>query len=83
MTIPTDLREQVGISEGDTVAIYAQAGTLVIEPVPIREELAEGYRTRASHLRELNAELDSVSREATDQLGGVPDWEGAGGDCSE
>lgn len=75
VTIPKGLREQFGISGGDEVIISEEDGTLVIEPAVTRQELAEGYRKRSERATELAEELQTVSREATGQVGDAPDWE--------
>lgn len=74
VTIPKEFRERFGIKGGDDVVIHEEAGKLVIERPVTREELAEGYRQRAHRTRELAAELEEVSTEATEHLGDAPEW---------
>ena len=74
VTIPKELRERFGIEGGDEVEIHEEDGKLVIERPVTREDLAEGYRRRASRSRALAEELENVSREADEQLGDVPEW---------
>lgn len=74
VTIPKELRERFGIEGGDEVEIHEEGGKLVIERPVTREDLAEGYRQRAAHSRELAEELADVSSEADEQLGDAPEW---------
>ncbi|MFC3959415.1 AbrB/MazE/SpoVT family DNA-binding domain-containing protein [Halovivax cerinus] len=75
ITIPKELRERFGIAGGDDVRVREADGKIVVEPTPSRAELAEGYRRRAEHHRELAEEFAGTSREANDVLGDVPAWE--------
>ena len=75
VTIPKALREEFDIGGGDEVAIHEESGKIVIEKPVTRKDLAAGYRARADRLRDLQTELDGVSREADEQLGDVPEWE--------
>jgi len=74
VTLPKELREEFGLHGGDEVVIRKESGKIVIERPISREDLAEGYRRRADHHRELADELASVSQEAADDLGDVPEW---------
>ncbi|WP_435197327.1 AbrB/MazE/SpoVT family DNA-binding domain-containing protein [Natronomonas sp. EA1] len=74
VTIPKELRERFGIKGGDDVLIYEEAGKLVIERPVSREELAAGYRQRASRTRKLAEEMEGVSSEANEHLGDAPEW---------
>lgn len=74
MTLPKEFRERFGIRGGDEVVIREEEGRIVIETPVAREELAEGYRRRAEHARELAEEMEGVSREADEQLGDAPEW---------
>lgn len=74
VTIPKELRERFGIEGGDEVEIHEEDGKLVIERPVTRADLAEGYRERAARSRALAEELETVSREADEHLGDVPEW---------
>lgn len=75
VTIPQELRERFGLTGGDEVVIREDEGRIVIELPLSREEVAEGYRERASRMREMAAEMSEVSSEADDLLGDAPGWE--------
>jgi AbrB family looped-hinge helix DNA binding protein len=75
VTIPKDLRDRQGIQGGDEVVFVETDGEIVIQPPTDTERLAEGYRKRADVSRELAAEMENTSSEATDALGDAPDWE--------
>jgi AbrB family looped-hinge helix DNA binding protein len=75
VTLPKELREEFGISGGDEVEIHKDAGKIVIEKPVTRDDIAAGYRARAKQCRELNEELDGVSREANHYLGDAPEWD--------
>lgn len=74
VTIPKELRDRFGITGGDDVVIYEEAGKLVIERPATREEMAEGYRQRARRDQVVADELASVSTEADDHLSDAPEW---------
>jgi AbrB family looped-hinge helix DNA binding protein len=74
VTIPKELRERFGISGGDEVVIHEVDGKLVIERPTTKEELAEGYRQRATRSRELAADFTDVSEEADEHVGDAPEW---------
>jgi AbrB family looped-hinge helix DNA binding protein len=75
VTIPKELRERFGIEGGDEVVVRERDGTIVIETLVSREELAEGYRRRSERDAAIDAELDGVAREANEHLGEPPEWE--------
>ncbi len=75
VTLPKELREEFDISGGDEVKIRKEAGKIVIEKPITRADIADGYRARAEQLRELDDEMDDVSREADEFLGDAPEWE--------
>jgi len=74
VTLPKELREKLGIHGGDEVLVREEDGKITIEKPVTREELAEGYRRRAAESKALTAELEGVSREATEYLGDAPEW---------
>lgn len=74
VTIPKEFRDRFGIRGGDEVVIHEEEGRLVIEKPVTREDLAEGYRQRAERSREIDQELDAISKEADDHLGEPPEW---------
>lgn len=75
VTLPKRLRESFGITGGDEVEIRQSGGKIVIEKPVSRDELADGYRARADRDRKLADAFDGTSREATEHLGDVPEWE--------
>jgi len=75
VTIPKELRDELGIEGGGEVLVRARAGDIVLETSVTEEYLAEGYRRRASELEGLAGEMAAVSEEADDLLGDTPDWE--------
>ncbi|ELZ08069.1 transcriptional regulator, AbrB family protein [Natrinema thermotolerans DSM 11552] len=75
VTLPKRLREAFDIHGGDEVTIREEDDKIVIEKPTSRADLAEGYRRRAEHHRDLAAEMDGASREANASLGDAPDWE--------
>lgn len=74
VTIPKALRERLNITGGEKVVVRESDGRIIIEKPVTRDELAEGYRTRASRERDLAEEFAGVSREANDHLDDAPDW---------
>lgn len=75
VTLPKELREQFGLRGGDEVIVHEEQGKIIIEKAITRDELAEGYRRRAADHAKLANELSSVSSEADEQLGDIPEWE--------
>lgn len=75
ITLPKELREEFDISGGDEIEIRKESGKIVIEKPITRDDLSAGYRARADQLRDLYEEMDSVSQEADEYLGDVPEWE--------
>lgn len=75
VTLPKRLREAFGIRGGDEVTIREDGERIVIETLATRVDLAEGYRRRDAMHRALAEEMETVSREADDRLGDVPEWE--------
>lgn len=75
VTLPKRFREAFGIQGGDEVTIREAGDKIVIEKPISRDELAEGYRRRGEHYRELAEEMAGVSQEASDHLGDIPEWE--------
>lgn len=74
VTIPKQLRDQVGIREGDELLFDERGDEIVIHPPVDEERMAEGYRKRAEQARELAEEMDPASAEATEYLGDAPSW---------
>lgn len=74
VTIPSELRETVGIEVGDEVVVREADGAIVVETPVTREQLAEGYRRRSERAAELAAEFQAVSTEADEFVGDVPEW---------
>lgn len=74
ITIPQSLRDKFGIHGGDEVVIREERGKLVIERPVTREDMAEGYRKRATRSSELAEEIEGISTEADEQLGDAPAW---------
>jgi AbrB family looped-hinge helix DNA binding protein len=74
VTLPKDLREQLGIHGGDDVVVREEEERIVIEKPVTREDLAEGYRRRSDRSRKLAEEWQGTSREANERLGDAPDW---------
>lgn len=74
ITIPQALREKFGIQGGDEVVIREENGKLVIERPVTREDMAAGYRKRATRSSELAEEMEGISTEADEQLGDTPAW---------
>ncbi|MFC6757813.1 MULTISPECIES: AbrB/MazE/SpoVT family DNA-binding domain-containing protein [Haloarcula] len=74
VTLPKELREKLGIHGGDEVLVHEEDGKIIIERPLSREELAEGYRRRAAESEAIAEEMDSVSREADEYLGDIPEW---------
>lgn len=75
VTLPKELREEFDIRGGDEVEIRKDSGKIVIEKPVTRDDIAAGYQARAEQLRELDEEMDGVSREADQYLGDSPEWE--------
>mgnify|MGYP000642798673 CR=1 FL=1 len=74
VTIPKELREQLGITGGDEVVVREEDGRVIIERQTVRERLAAGYRERAERDRRIDEEMADVSAEANDDLGDAPEW---------
>jgi len=74
VTIPKELREQLGITGGDEVVVREEDGRVIIERQTVRERLAEGYRERAERDRRIDKEMAGVSGEANEDLGDSPEW---------
>lgn len=74
ITIPKALRKKFGIQGGDEVVIREEGGKLVIERPVTREDMAAGYRARATRSSELAEEMEGISTEADEQLGDAPAW---------
>ena len=74
VTIPKELRDRRGIEGGDEVAFVEVDGEIILKPPTNEDRLAEGYRKRAERSRELAAEMEDTSSEATGYLGGAPGW---------
>lgn len=74
VTLPKELREQLGIHGGDDVVVHREDDRIVIEKPVTRDDLAEGYRQRADRNRELAEEWEGTSQEANEYLGDAPDW---------
>lgn len=75
VTLPKDFREEFDISGGDEVEIRAESGKIVIERPVTQDDMAAGYQARAEQVRDLNDEMEDVSREADEYLGDAPEWE--------
>ena len=75
VTIPKEFRDRFGIESGDAVAFVDVENEIRILPPTDEERLAAGYRERASRSKELAAEMEGSSAEATRHLGDGPDWE--------
>ena len=75
VTLPKEIREQLGIEGGDEVVVRERDGSILIEKPVTRADLAEGYRRRAEQMQELADEMEGTSAEANRQLGDAPDWE--------
>lgn len=74
VTIPKELRDRLGISGGDEVVVHEEDGKIVIETSVTQEVLAEGYRRRSEEMGKLAEEMESVSKEADEELGDAPEW---------
>jgi len=74
VTLPKELREQLGIHGGDEVVVRDENDRIVIEKPVDRATLAEGYRRRADRDRKINDAFDGGSSEADEELGDAPDW---------
>jgi AbrB family looped-hinge helix DNA binding protein len=74
VTIPKELRDRRGIEGGDEVEFVEVNDEIIIKPPTDEERLAEGYRKRAERSREMAAEMEEVSSEATKHLGDAPGW---------
>ena len=74
VTLPKEIREQLGIEGGDKVVVCERDGSILIEKSVTRADLAEGYRRRAERMQELADEMEGTSAEANRQLGDSPDW---------
>lgn len=75
VTLPKELREEFGLRGGDEVVVHGERGKIVIEKAITRDEVAEGYRRRATDHARLSSELSTISAEADEQLGDAPEWE--------
>ncbi|MFC7202857.1 AbrB/MazE/SpoVT family DNA-binding domain-containing protein [Haloferax namakaokahaiae] len=71
-TIPKAYRRELGIHGGDEVTVDVKDGELVVRRPVDEDELAEGYRVRAEQSKQLAAEMEHASAEATDRLGEAP-----------
>ncbi|QHS15733.1 AbrB/MazE/SpoVT family DNA-binding domain-containing protein [haloarchaeon 3A1-DGR] len=74
VTIPKELRDRRGIEGGDEIEFVEVNDEIILKPPTDEERLAEGYRKRAERSRELAAEMEDASAEATGHLGDAPDW---------
>lgn len=74
VTLPKALRERFDIQGGDEVIVREESDQIVIEKPVTRADFAEGYRRRAGRDREIADSFETVSREADEQLGDVPEW---------
>jgi AbrB family looped-hinge helix DNA binding protein len=74
ITIPKEIRDRRGIEGGDEIVLVETEDNIIIQPPTDEDRLAEGYRARAERSRELAAEMEETSSEATEQLGDAPDW---------
>ncbi len=72
VTIPKELRDRRGIQGGDEVEFVEVNDEIIIKPPTDEERLAEGYRKRAERSREMAAEMEEASSEATEHLGDAP-----------
>lgn len=75
VTIPKEIRNQQGISGGDTVEVAVEHGTIVIRKPLSREDLAAAYQRTAERDRRLAREWEYTSVEADQYLGESPTWE--------
>lgn len=74
VTIPKQLRDKVGIREGDELVFDERKNEIVIHLPMDEERMAEGYRKRADQARDLAEEMEPASAEATEYLGDAPSW---------
>ena len=74
VTIPKRFRDQVGIREGDELIFEERGGGIIMYPPVDDDRLAEGYQKREERSRELAAEMEATSTEASEQLGDTPEW---------
>ena len=75
VTIPKELRDRRGIEGGDEIEFVELDDKILLKPPTDTERLVEGYRKRADRSRQLAAEMEEVSSEATERLGDAPDWD--------
>jgi AbrB family looped-hinge helix DNA binding protein len=75
VTIPKELRDRRGIEGGDEIEFIEVDDEILIKPPTDDARLAEGYRRRADRSRELAAEMEVASSEATASLGDAPEVE--------
>ena len=61
-TIPAEIREKLGIKEGDDLAVEAVGQTVVFKPVPKIEDCAGIFAGHAD-MAELKKELDKLREE--------------------
>jgi AbrB family looped-hinge helix DNA binding protein len=74
VTIPKEQRDCPDIEGGDEVE-FVELDAQIISKLPLDAgRLAEGYRMRAGRSRELAAEMEVASTEATKYLGDAPGW---------
>ncbi|MCH7660920.1 MAG: AbrB/MazE/SpoVT family DNA-binding domain-containing protein [Euryarchaeota archaeon] len=75
VTIPKQVREELGITGGDRVRVERRGGSVIIRKRPSEEELTEAYRANAERDRQVYQEWDGVSKEANEMLGEPPEWD--------